>query len=215
MNVSSPSPAPVTDRPLRILAIAGSLRDQSFNRNLLDQFAKLAPAGVEIEFFNGLGGIEYFDEDLESTYPPNATAFVQAVRGADAIVIATPNYSHRIPGVLKNALDWAARPAVVGAPRGDTAVSDKDVAILSASAGFKGGRVAGEDLRGLMEEMRAGYVVPETVALGKADEAFSAPGQLKDPAIVAQLQGIMDALVAAARARQAGTPMSAPVAATA
>jgi hypothetical protein len=111
---------------LRILGIAGSLRKASFNRALLRAAHDLAPPGVAIETFD-LNGVPPYNDDLLATPPTRVTRLKEAVRAADAVLLATPEYNYSIPGVLKNAIDWGSRPirenawarvpvAILGAP---------------------------------------------------------------------------------------------------
>src|SRR5215471_687580 len=90
----------------RILAISGSLRAVSSNTALLRAAAMLAPAGVEIRVYDGLGDLPHFNPDLEGAEPPVVKDFGAQVGAADGIILSTPEYAHGVPGVLKNALDW-------------------------------------------------------------------------------------------------------------
>ena len=117
--------------PVRILGIAGSLRRASYNRAALRAAAQLVPAGVTLDTFE-LDGIPGFNQDEEHNPPAKVVAFKRRIREADAILIATPEYNYSVPGVLKNAIDWASRPY------GDSAWSGKPVAIMGASVGIIG-----------------------------------------------------------------------------
>jgi chromate reductase len=121
--------------PLTILGIAGSLRRESYNRMALRAAQQLAPEDAKIETFDLLG-IPPFNQDEEKTPPPVVTEFKRRIRAADAILIATPEYNYSVPGVLKNAIDWASRPY------GDSAWNEKPVAVISA-ANKRAGRSAG------------------------------------------------------------------------
>jgi NAD(P)H-dependent FMN reductase len=111
-------------QPLRILAISGSLRTASSNTALLRAAAILAPEGVEINVYDGLGDLPHFNPDLEGAEPPSVQDFWAQVRASDGMLLSTPEYAHGVPGVLKNALDWLV---------GDTEFSGKPVALLNAS----------------------------------------------------------------------------------
>jgi len=111
-------------RPLRLLALSGSLRRVSVNTALLRAAAHLAPAGVEVVLYEGLGNLPHFNPDLEADEPPAVTDFRVQVRDADGLLISSPEYAHGVPGFLKNALDW-----LVG---GDEFI-DKPVALLNAT----------------------------------------------------------------------------------
>lgn len=163
-----------TPRPLRVLGFAGSLRAASYNKMLLRAAVELAPPGMEIEVFD-LGGIPLFDEDVESAgTPPAVEAFRDAIRRADALLIATPEYNHGVPGVLKNAIDWASRP-----PR-KSPLAGKPAALFGASPGMTGTARA-------QTQLRASFVFTDTPALPqpevlvfRAHEKFDADGRLTD-----------------------------------
>src|SRR5258708_26427844 len=113
---------------VRILGIAGSLRRGSYNQAALRAAKLLVPENSEIELFQ-LDGIPIFNEDDEKRPPSSVLELKKRIRVADALLIVTPEYNYSVPGVLKNALDWACRP------QGDSAWSAKSAAILSASLG--------------------------------------------------------------------------------
>ena len=110
---------------MRILAISGSLRGASSNTQLLRALTALAPEGVEVSLYNGIGDLPHFNPDLDGEAAPGAlTVFRAALAGADGVVFSSPEYAHGVPGVLKNALDW-----VVGSGE----FYEKPVAIINAS----------------------------------------------------------------------------------
>jgi len=113
---------------IRILAFAGSLRKDSYNKALVETAKELAPENVEIEVFD-LAPIPLFNQDLEQEMPKAVKEFKSKIKGADAILIATPEYNRSIPGVLKNAIDWASRPSA------DNSFNDKPVAVFGATGG--------------------------------------------------------------------------------
>jgi chromate reductase, NAD(P)H dehydrogenase (quinone) len=118
---------------MRVLGISGSLRRDSLNSALLRAAAERLPAGVELVEFEGLREIPPYDADLEEQAVPEAVRELrEAILAADAVLVATPEYNHSIPGVLKNALDWASRPA------GQSALSGKPAAAIGASTGMFG-----------------------------------------------------------------------------
>jgi chromate reductase len=127
---------------IKILAFAGSLRAGSYNKALIRAAVKVTPPNMTLEVFD-LDGIPPYNADLENTPPPRVVDFKEKIRQADALLIATPEYNYSIPGVLKNALDWASRP-VAGNP-----LEGKPVAVMSASTGRFGGA-------------RAQYHLPQT-----------------------------------------------------
>ena len=114
------------NKPINILGIAGSLRRQSYNRSALRAAKQLAPEGVTVNIFE-IDGIPGFNEDDEKNPPANVVELKKQIRAADALLIVTPEYNYSIPGVLKNAIDWASRPY------GDSAWFGKPAAIMGAS----------------------------------------------------------------------------------
>lgn len=109
---------------VKILGLSGSLRAASTNSMLLRAVAKLAPAGIEVSIFQGLGELPLFNPDLEANPPANVTTFFHAVAEADAVLIASPEYAHGVSGTMKNALDWLV---------GFEPFASKFVAVLNAS----------------------------------------------------------------------------------
>ena len=128
------------NKPIAILGFAGSLRKGSYNRALLRAAQELVPDGITLETFD-LDEIPPFNQDFERQPPDKVKEFKAKIKAADAILIATPEYNYSIPGVLKNAIDWASRPY------GDNAFEDKPVAVMSASTGMIGGARAQYHLR--------------------------------------------------------------------
>jgi chromate reductase len=119
------------DKKMHILGFAGSLRKGSYNRSLLSAALEVVPKDATLEIFD-LQGIPPFNQDLESKPPERVKEFKTKIRAADAILMATPEYNYSIPGVLKNAIDWASRPY------GDNAFDGKPVAVMGASIGMLG-----------------------------------------------------------------------------
>src|ERR1043166_2768765 len=116
---------------MTILGIAGSLRKQSYNRALLRAASQLLPEGMTLETFD-LDGIPPFNQDQDTKPPERVKQLKSRIRAADAILLVTPEYNYSVPGVLKNAIDWASRPF------GDSAWDDKPVAVMGASVGTLG-----------------------------------------------------------------------------
>jgi chromate reductase, NAD(P)H dehydrogenase (quinone) len=116
---------------ISILGFAGSLRKQSFNKAILRVAAKLDLPDVTVDVFD-LEGIPPFNQDMENEQPAKVKEFKAKIKAADAILIATPEYNYSIPGVLKNALDWASRPP------NDNSLEGKPVGIMGASMGMMG-----------------------------------------------------------------------------
>jgi chromate reductase len=159
--------------PIKILGIAGSLRKQSYNKGALRAAQKLCPEGATIEVFD-LAGIPPFNQDDEKNVSPKVNQFKQKIRSADAILLATPEYNYGMPGVLKNAIDWASRPY------GDNAWSGKPVALMSAALSMGGGVRAQYQLRQAFVFLNMEAVVQPEVAIGNAPERFDKQGNLTD-----------------------------------
>src|SRR5208283_5360145 len=117
---------------ISILGFAGSLRKDSLNRALLRAALEFVPPETKLEIFE-LDGIPLFNQDLESSVPIKVQDFKNKIKAADALLIVTPEYNYSVPGVLKNAIDWASRPP------GDNSFDNKPAAIMSASTGILGG----------------------------------------------------------------------------
>ncbi len=180
----------------RVLAIAGSLRADSVNRRLLHATAERAPDGVAFEHWNALGSIPPFDEDDETTPAPAVTAFRQALTEADAVLIATPEYNGSIPGALKNALDWASRPA------GASPLAGKPVAVIGASASPHGAAWAQADLRKVLG-IAGASVVERGASLGRAATRFSDDGALLDDDVRADIEATVAELLQTVASRGA------------
>ena len=159
---------------MRVLAISGSLRRDSWNTALLRAFAEEAPSGVEVALWDGLKSIPPYDGDDDVTPGPLEVESLRSlVRSADAVVFATPEYNSSVPGALKNALDWASRPLATNAFR------SKPVAVISSSAGAFGGVWAAAELRKVLAAMGA-RVTEVELAVGHAAEKFDDDGRLTD-----------------------------------
>ncbi len=177
---------------MRVLGISGSLRRGSLNSALLRAAAERLPAGAELVEFDRLGEVPPYDEDVEM----EATAAVaeelrEAVRDADAVLIATPEYNHSIPGQLKNALDWVSRPA------GKSALNGKPAAVIGASTGMFGAVWAQAELRKVLGAM-GGRVVETDLPVGHAAELRSGDRLKLSPDQMERLEDILAELVSQA-----------------
>lgn len=184
----------MSDR-IRVLAISGSLRTGSLNRLLLRAAGEEAPAEVELVPWDGLAGIPAYDGDSEAPAPATVDAFRAALSDADAVLIATPEYNGSIPGALKNALDWASRPA------GASVLDAKPVAVTGASPSPFGAAWAQAELRKSLG-IAGARPLEQGVALGKAPSRFDAGGRLLDDGVRAELAALLAALRAAALERK-------------
>ena len=174
---------------LKVLGIAGSLRKGSFNRSALRAAQKLQPEGIAIEIFE-LDGIPPFNQDNEKTPSAAVVEFKQKIRAADAILIVTPEYNYSVPGVLKNAIDWASRPY------GDSAWKGKPVAIMGASGGTLGTARAQYHLRQMFVFLDMYAVNQPEVMIASAQEKFDADGDLKDERTKELIRKLLQALAA-------------------
>jgi chromate reductase len=156
---------------MRILAISGSLRRESYNTQLLRAAGALAPHGVELELWDGLRDVPPFSEDDEQRPPAAVEDFRRRIAAADAVLIATPEYNATVPGQLKNALDWASRPYETNVFRGTP------VGVMSASTGAYGAIWAQADIRKALGFMGA-RVLDGDVALSHAHRQFDSAGGL-------------------------------------
>jgi chromate reductase len=173
---------------MRVLGIVGSLRAGSYNRALLRAARELAPAGMEIEEFD-LRELPFYDGDVEAAGDPAAVAaFKDAIRSADALLIATPEYNRGVPGVLKNAIDWASRPALA------SPLTGKPVAIIGASTGRGGTARAQEQLRAGLDYSRADVVSEPEVLVPEAYMLFDPDGRLTDDEARASIAQLLEAL---------------------
>ena len=158
---------------IKILGIAGSLRKGSFNKMALKAAQALVPAGATLEIAD-LPDLPGFNQDNEKTPPPAVTELKAKIRAADAILLVTPEYNYSIPGVLKNAIDWAARPY------GDSAWKGKPVAIMGASVGVLGTARAQYHLRQCLVFLDMPAVNQPEVMIAAAADKFDKDGNLTD-----------------------------------
>lgn len=174
--------------PLTILGIAGSLRKQSFNRAALRAAQELAPSDAKIEIFE-LDGIPAFNQDEEANPPEKVVRFKERIRAADAILIATPEYNYSVPGVLKNAIDWASRPY------GDSAWEGKPVAVMGASIGSLGTGRAQYHLRQSFVFLDMYPLNRPEVMIANAASRFDQQGNLTDNDTRDRIHQLLEALV--------------------
>jgi chromate reductase len=173
---------------ISILGFAGSLRRGSYNRGLLSAALELAPPDAQIEVFD-LGGIPPFSQDIENAPPETVKEFKSRIRSADAILIATPEYNYSVPGVLKNALDWASRPP------GDNALDGKPVALMGASTGMLGTARAQYHLRQTFVILNVHPLNRPEVLVPLAQEKFDAGGRLTDQKTRNKIKELLESLV--------------------
>ena len=165
---------------MRILAVCGSLKAGSANLALLRTAAAVAPSGVEVVFFDGLGELPHFIPDLEGGSEPGIVRrWRQELDACDAVLIASPEYGFSLPGVLKNAIDW-----VIGSGE----LERKVVAITAATASPERGRRGLQALRDTLSAVRATIIGGEPIPAGVAFES--------------EVAALLEALIAAAAHRR-------------
>ena len=173
---------------IRIAGIAGSLRNGSYNKSALRAALTLIPKGSTLDILD-LEGIPGFNEDLEQAFPPQAREFKAKLKAADALLIVTPEYNYSVPGVLKNAIDWASRPY------GDSAWNAKPVAIMGASVGTIGTARAQYHLRQMFVFLNMFPLNQPEVMIANASEKFDEQGNLKDAKTEQKIKELLEALV--------------------
>jgi chromate reductase, NAD(P)H dehydrogenase (quinone) len=177
------------DGKIGILGFAGSLRKGSYNRAILRAATEMVPEGAALEVVE-LDGIPPFDQDEDPHPPETVKAFKAKIRAADAILIATPEYNYSIPGVLKNALDWASRPY------GDNSFDGKPVAVMGASVGMLGTARAQYHLRQCFVFLNMLPVNRPEVMVPFAKEKIDAAGKVTDGKTRDLIRQLLESLVA-------------------
>ena len=176
------------NKPFRILAIAGSLRQGSYNRGLLRAAEELAPDWVKVQFFD-IGTLPFFNEDLEAPADPEVVRqFKEAISRANAILIATPEYNGAVPGVLANAIDWASRPT------GRSVLRNKPVAVMGAVLGKSGSANAQAALRGVLSRVGAIVVPDPQVLVPRASRLFDEQVNLRDEDTRREIRQLVEAV---------------------
>jgi chromate reductase len=185
------------DEKIHVIGIAGSLRQGSFNRLALRAAIELAPSGVTIEPFD-LAGIPPFNQDDEQRPPAPVRELKAKVKAADAVLFVTPEYNYSIPGVLKNAIDWASRPY------GDSAWKGKPAAIMGASVSLLGSARAQYHLRQCFVFLDMYAVNQPEVMIANAASRFDANGRLTDETSRKLIAGLLESLLSLTTTLKAG-----------
>jgi chromate reductase len=173
---------------ITILGFAGSLRKGSYNKALLHAVSELVPKDAKLEIFD-LEGLPLFNQDLEDRMPQKVKEFKAKIRTADALLIATPEYNYSVPGVLKNAIDWASRPY------DDNSFEGKPVAIMSASPGMLGGARAQYHLRQVLVSLNMHAINRPEVIVASVDEKIDEKGNLADEETRKRIRQLLESLV--------------------
>jgi chromate reductase, NAD(P)H dehydrogenase (quinone) len=176
---------------MKILAISGSLRLDSYNTALARAARDLAPPGVEVELYEGLARLPHYDQDLDrpdAAPPPAVRSLRERIEDADALLIVTPEYNGSVPGVLKNAIDWAS------ARHRGSSFESKTVAIAGVTTGQYGAIWAQQDLRKILG-IAGARVLHGELPVSRGPEVFDAGGRLVDPLVAERLRQHLDELV--------------------
>jgi chromate reductase len=177
---------------MKILVVPGSLRSGSYNAALARTAVELAPGGVAAELYRGLGSLPPFDADADGEDPPAAVRDLrEQIANADAVLFVTPEYNGSVPGVLKNAVDWASRP------RGGAALAGKTVAVAGATTGQYGAVWAQQDLRRILG-IAGARVIDGELPVARAQNVFDEEGRLIDDGVARRLREHLEALIAEA-----------------
>ena len=182
----------MTGNIISILGIAGSLRKDSYNKSILRTALGLLPADASMDIFD-LEGLPLFNQDLEMQPHEKVQAFKAAIRQADAILIATPEYNYSVPGVLKNAIDVGSRPY------GDSAWDGKPVALMGASIGMLGTARSQYHLRQTFVCLNMHPVNQPEIMIPFAQDKIDAGGNLTDEKTKALIAKLIQNLVVLAR----------------
>lgn len=158
---------------MNIVAISGSLRNDSFNTALLRSLPSLAPAGMNIQIAD-ISALPLFNQDDEASFPAAAQALKDSIEAADAIIIATPEYNRSFPGVLKNAIDWASRPW------GKNSFAGKPVLTMGVSVGKISTAVAQNHLKQVLTYLDMQVVGQPELYIGPASDVFDGEGNITD-----------------------------------
>lgn len=173
---------------IKILGIAGSLREHSYNRAALRAAQGLVPDDATLGIFD-LRGIPLFNQDEEQHPPASVVQLKAAIRAADAILLVTPEYNYSVPGVLKNAMDWASRP------HSDNAWDDKPVGIMGASIGALGSARAQYHLRQIFVFLNMHPINKPEVMISNAATRFDEEGELIDRTSIDLIRQLLKTLV--------------------
>jgi chromate reductase, NAD(P)H dehydrogenase (quinone) len=188
------------NQKVHILGFAGSLRKQSYNKAILAAALEAIPDDASLEVFD-LEGIPPFNQDLELQPPDKVKEFKARIRAADAILIATPEYNYSIPGVLKNAIDWASRPY------GDNAFDGKPVAVMGASIGTLGTARAQYDLRRSFVFLNMLPLNQPEVMVSFAQDKVDSKGRVTDENTRKKIKELLESLIAWTRRTKLGEEM--------
>jgi chromate reductase len=172
-----------------IVTIVGSLRKESFSLKIANTLAKLAPASLKLDVTT-LGGISFFNQDLEAAPPADWLAFREKIQKSDGVLFVTPEYNRSIPGVLKNAIDVASRPY------GKSSFLGKPIGIISNSPGPLGGVAAAKHLQNILPGIAGPILGQPEIYLNAVGDAFDDKGTCTKETLQKVLQQYIDAFAA-------------------
>ncbi|MFE2374958.1 NADPH-dependent FMN reductase [Streptomyces sp. NPDC059398] len=178
---------------VHILALVGSLRSGSYNRQLAEAAVKHAPEGVEVTVYEGLADVPFYNEDIDTDErrPAAATRLRESVTRADALLLVTPEYNGTVPAVLKNAIDWLSRPY------GTSTLAGSPTAVVGTALGRYGGAWAHDDARRSAGIAGATVLEDPGLSIPRSASRFAGTHPADDPEAVAQLRQVLSALAAA------------------
>jgi chromate reductase, NAD(P)H dehydrogenase (quinone) len=172
---------------ITVLAMSGSLRRASNNTALLRAAQRNGPPGLSIDLYTGLADLPPYNQDHDGDHTPETVVDLRAaIAAADGLLIASPEYNHSVPGVLKNALDWASRPNPES-----SCLLDKPIAVMGASPGNSGTARGQSALRQVLAATRSHVLVyPELLVFG-SNRRFDDAGNLTDATTLALLDDLL------------------------
>lgn len=175
----------MSDGDIRVLAIPGSLRRQSYNRSLVEAALRLAPPGMTLTLYDSLNTVPVFNEDLEHPVPDGVAQLREAVAASDGLLIVTPEYNQSVPGVVKNMVDWLSRT------EGPDGLAGKPVAVTGVTPGPWGTRIAQIMLRQILTSTQALVLPSPTLFLRDAETLFDGDRNLIDKTAVRLLEDLL------------------------
>lgn len=173
----------------RIEVVVGSLRRDSFNKQLAQALARLAGSEMTFSYLD-LGVLPLYSQDYDADFPPVAREFKQRIEAADGLLFVTPEYNRSMPGVLKNAIDWGSRPW------GHNSWKDKPAAVCGISVGATGTALAQQHLRNVLAYLDVPTMGQPEIFLKHTEDFFDASGNIANEGTRKFLQGFVDRFAA-------------------
>lgn len=173
---------------LKIIGICGSLRKKSINRALLETIKEYIPENVQYEIIE-IGDLPFFNQDIETNPPSEVVQLRDAIKNADTIIFATPEYNYSISAVLKNAIEWGSRPY------GSAVLNGKPIAIMGASTGMIGTARSQNHLRQICVQVNMYPLNKPEVLVTFANEKVDQDGKIGDQHTKDKIKELVEALV--------------------